>query len=107
MSMAKSKTVHVVPTGDGWAVKGAGRKRDTFSTQAEAIRAARTIVRDSVSGQFVVLKRDGQVIKHETHRLPKVKKPLQKSRLGSKKIEKAVGSVVLDRINADPPPPRV
>jgi len=40
------KNQHVVPREDGWAVRGEGNQRDTskHDTQAEAERAARTIV---------------------------------------------------------------
>jgi hypothetical protein len=103
--MAKSKTVHVFPSNGAWAVEREGKVASTHATQADAIKAARELVRDSVTGQFVVLKRDGQIVKHETHGLPKVKEPYRKSRLGTKRIEKAVGSLVLDRIKADPLPP--
>lgn len=104
--MAKSKTVHIVPSKDGWAVMGNGKSRSTHSTQADAIKAARHLVRESVSGQFVVLRPDGQMGKHETYGLPKVQAPPRKSRLGTKKIEKAVGSLILDRLLTDRLPKR-
>ncbi|MEO8597660.1 MAG: DUF2188 domain-containing protein [Candidatus Solibacter sp.] len=104
--MAKhNKTVHVVPSGDGWAVRGESGKDSTFSTQADAIKAASHIVRDSVAGQFVVLRHDGKIVKHVTHGLPKVQDPPGK-RGGKKKIQNAVGRVALERFNADPHPAR-
>ena len=98
--MAKSKTVHVVPKDGSWAVKGEGRSGSVHSTQAEAITAARHMMKDGLSGQFVVLGQSGRIVKSETYRLPKVKTPPRKSRLGKKKIEEAVGSIVLDRLNS-------
>jgi hypothetical protein len=98
-SMAKSKTVHVVPKDGSWVVGSEGRI-SVHSTQAEAIRAARHMMKDGLSGQFVVLGQSGRIVKSETYRLPKVKTPPRKSRLGKKKIEEAVGSVVLDRLNS-------
>jgi hypothetical protein len=99
-SMAKSKTVHVVPKNGSWAVRSEGRGSSVHSTQAEAITAARHLMKDGRSGQFVVWGQSGRIVKSETYRLPKVKTPPRKSRLGRKKIEEAVGSVVLDRLNS-------
>ena len=97
--MAKGKTVHVVPNDGSWAVRSEGRSSSVYATQAEAITAARHMMKDGLSGQFVVLGQSGRIVKSETYRLPKVKTPPRKSRLG-KKIEEAVGSVVLDRLNS-------
>ena len=101
--MAKSKTVHVVPKDGSWAVRGDGRRSSIHATQAEAVAAARGMMKDGLSGQFVVLGQSGRIVKSETYRLPKVKTPPRKSRLGRKKIEEAVGSVVLDRLNSSVP----
>jgi hypothetical protein len=98
--MAKRKTVHVVPKDGSWAVRGEGKSASIYSTQAEAIRAARHMMKDEPSGQFVVLGQSGRIVKTETYRLPKVKTPPRKSRLGKKRIEEAVGSVVLGRLNS-------
>ena len=98
--MAKSKTVHVFPKDGSWAVRSDGRGSSVHSTQAEAITAARHLMKNGRSGQFVVLGESGRIVKSETYRLPKVKAPPRRSRLGKKKIEEAVGSVVLDRLNS-------
>ena len=98
--------MHVVPRDGAWAVKRGGEAASTHATQADAIKAARHMMRDSVAGQFVVLNRNGQIVRHETHGLPTVKEPPRRSRLGTKRIEMAVGSLVLDRMKTDPPPPR-
>ena len=102
-AMAKSKTVHVVLKDGSWAVRGEGRRSSVHSTQAEAITAARDMMKDGLSGQFVVLGQSGRIVKSETYRLPKVKTPPRKSRLGKKKIEEAVGRIVLDRLNSSLP----
>jgi len=98
--MANGKTVHVVPKDGAWVVISEGRRSSVHSTQAEAITAARRMMKDRLSGQFVVWGQSGRIVKRETYRLPKVKSPPLKSRLGRKKIEEAVGSVVLDRLNS-------
>ncbi len=98
--MAASKTVHVVPRDGTWLVQE-GNATSTHTTQAGAIKAARKLVRRNAKGQFVVLSGDGQIVTHETYGLPEVKEPLRKSRLGTKNIEKAIGSLILDRIEAD------
>jgi len=104
--IAESKTVHVVPKDGFWAVRRDGESSSVHSTQAEAITVARQMMKDLSSGQFVVLGQSGRIVKSETYRLPKVKTPPRKSRLGRKKIEEAVGSVVLDRLNSCPSPSR-
>ena len=57
------------------------------------------MMKDTGSGQFVVLGQSGRIVKSETYRLTKVKTP-PKSRLGKKKIEEAVSGVVLDRLKS-------
>ncbi len=104
--MAKNnKTVHVVQLEHGWAIRREGGKESTFSTKADAIKAASHIVRESVSGQYVVLRQDGQILKHVTHRLPKVQDPPGK-RGGNKNIQNAAGRLALERLGAVPAPPR-
>ena len=55
-----SKSVHVVPSGDQWAVEEGGRQRSLHSTQAEAERAGRE---DAIRAQaeLIVHGRDGQI----------------------------------------------
>jgi hypothetical protein len=49
------KNQHVVPSGDGWGVRGAGNGRLTsrHDTQAAAIDAARDIARNQGSELFI------------------------------------------------------
>jgi hypothetical protein len=101
--MGESMTVHVVPKDGSWAVTAEGRRGSVHSTQAEAIAAARGMMKDGPSGQLAVWGQSGRIVKSETYRLPKVKSPPRKSRLGKKKIEEAVGGVVLDRLNSSIP----
>ncbi len=60
--MGKGKSQHVVPTDRGWAVKtgGESKARKTFATQADAIKAGRTIARKDGS-ELVIHGRDGRI----------------------------------------------
>lgn len=62
------KNQHVVPSDDGWAVKSAGSKRATkvFSTQKEAISAARDIAQRQKS-ELLVHGRDGRIREKNTY----------------------------------------
>lgn len=53
---------HVVPSEDGWAVRGAGSQRATsvHRTQSAAISAAREIARNQGS-ELVIHGRDGRI----------------------------------------------
>jgi len=56
------KNQHVVPSGNDWAVKGAGNDRKTaiVNTQAEAIRIAREIAINQRS-EVVIHRPDGTI----------------------------------------------
>ena len=56
------KDQHVVPRGDGWAVRGAGNERDTshHATQREAIERAREIAQKRRS-DVVIHRPSGQI----------------------------------------------
>jgi hypothetical protein len=56
------KNQHVVPDGDGWAVKGAGNSKATqrTDTQQQAIDLAREIARNQKSELFIHRK-DGTI----------------------------------------------
>ena len=56
------KNQHVVPHGDGWAVRGAGNQKvtSTHPTQAEATEAARGIARHQQS-EVVIHRPDGRI----------------------------------------------
>lgn len=56
------KNQHVVPRGDGWAVRGAGNSRDTshHDTQAQAAERAREIARHQQS-EVVIHRPDGRI----------------------------------------------
>lgn len=66
--MSKSKNQHVVPSDDGWAVKGAGNKRATrtFGTQREAIQEGRKIARHQGS-ELLIHGRDGKIREKNTY----------------------------------------
>lgn len=56
------KNQHVVPHGDGWAVRGEGNSRatSTHRTQSEAFNAARDIARNQRS-EVVTHRPDGRI----------------------------------------------
>ena len=95
-----AKTVHVVPSGRGWAVKGERTSKTGafFSTQKDAVAGARFIVKKSASGQIVIHGKTGRIYASEVHGLPKIQKPPVKSSLGSKNIEKAVSELAQQRL---------
>ena len=66
--MAKGKNQHVVPRGDGWAVRGAGNARDTshHRTQQEAIDAAKGIAQNQGSEMFIH-GRNGRIRERNTY----------------------------------------
>ncbi len=57
-----SKNQHVVPHGDGWAVRGAGNSRvtSTYDTQAGAIARGREIAQNQHS-ELLIHGRNGQI----------------------------------------------
>ncbi len=59
---------HVVPHGDGWAVKGEGNSRATkvTSTKKEATDAARQISRNQGS-ELIIHNRDGRISSRDSH----------------------------------------
>ena len=105
MSMA-AKTVHVYPSDGAWAVKKDGQKAETFGTKREAVEVAVRRTQKSRSGQLVIHARDGRILDHRTYGMPKVQSPPKPGALGYKKIAKAVGKVVSDRLHAEPLAPR-
>ena len=66
--MAKGKNQHVVPRGDGWAIRGERNTRDTshHDTQAEAFEAAREIAKRQGSEVFIH-GRDGKIRERNTY----------------------------------------
>lgn len=66
--MSKRRDQHVVPHGDGWAVKPAGGQRasSVHDTQREAIERAREISRNQHSELFVH-GRDGRIRERDSH----------------------------------------
>jgi hypothetical protein len=97
-----AKTIHVVPSGRGWAVKDAGNSQNgaIFSTQKDAMVRARFLVKESASGQIAVHGKSGRIAASEVHGLPKIQKPPVKSSLGLRNIERAVSKLVLERLNS-------
>ena len=103
-----TKTTHVVPSDDGWAVMREGRHRASsirqngvYSTQKQALKAARDILQRSAAGQIVVHGRNGSMRWRDVHGLPAVQKPPRKSDLGTEAIKRAVSAVIRQRLEVD------
>lgn len=66
--MTKKKPVHVVPHGDGWAVKREGNQRASslHDTQAEAERVGRPAARAEQT-EFYLHGRDGQIRQKDSY----------------------------------------
>lgn len=59
---------HVVPRDDGWAIQGAGAKRDTghFDRKQDAVDRAREITQNQGT-ELVIHGRDGQIQSKDSH----------------------------------------
>lgn len=66
--MSRKENQHVVPAGNGWAVKRAGSKKatKTFDTQRDAIQRAREIARNKGS-ELLIHGRDGKIREKNTY----------------------------------------
>jgi hypothetical protein len=95
-----AKTVYVVPSGKGWAVKADenGEAGAFFSTQKDAVASARSVVKKRASGQVVILGKNGRIAVSAVHGLPKIQKSPVKSSIGSRNIERAVFELVRERL---------
>ena len=98
-----AKTVHVYPFDGAWAVKKEGKSARTFSTQREAVDAAKKSVKREKSGQFVVHGRSGQIREYGTFRMTRVLDHPKKSRIAGR-IGRAVGKMALERVLSNPRP---
>ena len=60
--MAKGKNQHVVPTENGWAIKGEGNSRATrtFNTKEEALEMGKRIAQNQKS-ELVIHGKDGAI----------------------------------------------
>jgi hypothetical protein len=58
--------VHVVPSGEAWTLQVDGEKRDTFSTQNEAITRGRQLA-DDEQGELVIHGEDGEIREKTSH----------------------------------------
>ncbi len=60
--MAKGKNQYVVPTKDGWGVRGEGNKKLTVKTEtkAEAQKIGTSIAKNQQS-ELTILKKDGKI----------------------------------------------
>jgi hypothetical protein len=95
-----AKTLHVFPSGGAWAVKTEGRRVETFGTKQEAVATALRSGKKAKSARIVVHGKDGRILEHHSHGMPKIQEPPRKGRLATRKIATAVGKVVLNRLRA-------
>ena len=95
-----AKTIHVYRSDGEWAVKREGTSARTFSTQRQAVDAARESVKKNPAGQFVVHGKRGQIKEYGMHGMTRIQDPAKRSRIAGR-IGRAVGKVVLERVRAD------
>jgi hypothetical protein len=95
-----TNTTHIVPEDGGWIIKKEGVKPDggLYSTQKEAISAAREKTKVETKGQIVVHGRNGSFRSLETWGLPIIQRPPGKATLDAKAIKRAVSRVIRDRL---------
>jgi len=98
-----AKTVHVYRSDGVWTVKKEGTSAKTFSSQRKAVDAARESVKKAGAGQLVVYGRNGQIREYRTYRMTRIQDPPKRSRIAGR-IERAVGKMALERVQADPSP---
>ena len=58
--------VHVVLSGEAWALQVDGEKSDTFSTQNEAITRGRQLAEEQ-QGELVIHAEDGEIREKDSH----------------------------------------
>jgi Uncharacterized protein conserved in bacteria (DUF2188) len=58
--------VHVVPSGNDWALEVDGEQRDTFQTQNEAVTRGRQLAEEE-QGELVVHAEDGSIREKDSH----------------------------------------
>jgi hypothetical protein len=98
-----AKTFHVYRSGEAWTVKKRGKLAKTFSTQQQAVAAAKRSIKKEGSGQLVVHGTNGQIRHYETYRMIRIQEHPKKSPIAAQ-ISRAVSKVVLERVRSDPSP---
>jgi hypothetical protein len=75
--MSEEKDRHVVPDGDGWSVKVAGKKdpESRHATQADAEKAAKATTAKGGGGEVRIHGRDGKIRDSDTVRPAKDPNP--------------------------------
>ena len=95
------KTIHILPSGEGWAVKkevAAKRGSGVYPTQKKALDVAREMARRASAAQIVVHGRDGSFRLFGSHGLPTIQTSRRKSDLGTQAIRRAVSAVIRERL---------
>ncbi|MEK7403701.1 MAG: DUF2188 domain-containing protein [Acidobacteriota bacterium] len=86
----------MIPSNGRWVIRGNGRHLHVYKNKTEAVAAARSIAKERRPSQVVVHRTDGR-IESEAYGLPAIQDPPYSSKLGAKRIEKAVSAVVRSR----------
>jgi hypothetical protein len=97
------RTVHIYRSNGAWTVKKEGQSAEAFSTQKQAVAAARKSIKKERAGQFVVHGPNGEIRKHESHGMTRIQEHPKKSPI-ARQIARAVGKVVLERVQSDSHP---
>jgi hypothetical protein len=66
MEQESMADVHLVPSGDSWALEVDGRKRDSFTTQKEAVRGGRQPA-EQEDVELVIHGEGGQIREKDSH----------------------------------------
>lgn len=61
-----SKSVHVEPVADGWAVKQGSEQTRAYPTKEEALRAGRELAREQ-HAEHIVHRRDGRIEERDSY----------------------------------------
>lgn len=61
---------------------------------------ATRLAKSAGPGQMVVYTSDGRISHHAAYGFPAIKSPARRSRIGSKRIERAVANLVMDRLRS-------
>ena len=101
-----ARTLHIYRSDGGWSVKKEGKPARTFGTKREAVQTAVHAAKNATAAQIVVHGKDGRITEHRTYGMPTVQNHPKQSSLRAKKIARAVGKVVLDRLTSGPLPHR-
>jgi len=98
----RARTIHVFHNNGGWSVRREGTKQGgDFRKRADAIAAARRIMLKAAPAQVVVHTKDDRVASIERRGIPAPPSLPDRSSIGRGNIQRAVFSIVRERLLAD------